>query len=144
VIIRGRFVADVPYFAAHLRSSHFQGLAWLLADTGASHTTLLDRDVKLLCIPAEALEPCLLPIVGIGGSVRSFVVRDVMITLASDNDAGALKQDVWVAQHDLKQLPPDEVARILRLPSVLGRDIINRFQFTCNYQNGVVQLARSG
>jgi len=65
VIIRGRFIADAPYLAAHLRSAHFQGLVWLLADTGASRTTLLDRDVKLLGIAADVLEPALLPIVGI-------------------------------------------------------------------------------
>ena len=114
----------------------------MLADTGASRTTLLDRDARLLGIPAEALEPALLPIVGIGGSVRSFLVRDVEITLASDEGIVALHQDLWVVQHDLGQLPPDEVSRILRLPSVLGRDLINRFHFTCDYQGGIVQLGR--
>ena len=82
MIVRGRFIGDSPYFAVYLRSAHFQGLVWLLADTGASRTTLLDRDVKLLSIPSEALEPALLPIVGIGGSVRSFLVRDVEIILS--------------------------------------------------------------
>jgi len=143
MIIRGRFIGDAPYFAAHLHSAHFEGLVWFLADTGASRTTLLDRDVKLLGIPIEVLEPALLPIVGIGGSVRSFLARDVEITLASDEGDVVLKQDLWVTQHDLGQLPPEEVARILRLPSVLGRDLINRFHLTCDYQTGVVQLERS-
>ncbi|MEW6374264.1 MAG: hypothetical protein AB1502_00540 [Thermodesulfobacteriota bacterium] len=53
-----------------------------------------------------------------------------------------MSQDLWVVQHDLEQLPPEEVARILRLPSVLGRDLINRFYFTCDYQAGIVQLKR--
>lgn len=48
----------------------------------------------------------------------------------------------FAAQHDLGQLPPEEVARILRLPSVLGRDLLNRFHFTCDYQAGTVQLER--
>ncbi|MBI3329852.1 MAG: hypothetical protein HYZ81_24485 [Nitrospinae bacterium] len=61
MIIRGRFVGDAPYFASHLRSTHFQGLVWFLADTGASRTTLLDRDARLLGIPTQALEPALLP-----------------------------------------------------------------------------------
>jgi len=142
VIVRGRFVGDAPYFAVYLRSACFRGLVWLLADTGASRTTLLDRDVKLLGIPTEALEPALLPIVGIGGSVRSFLVRDVEITLASDEGNVILRQDLWVVQHDLEQLPPEEVARILRLPSVLGRDLINRFHFTCDYRTGIAQLER--
>jgi hypothetical protein len=142
VIIRGRFIGDAPYFAVYLHSTHFHRRVWLLADTGASRTTLLDRDAKLLSIPAEALEPALLPLVGIGGSVRSFLVRDVEITLASDEGDVALRQDLWVVQHDLEQLPPEEVARILRLPSVLGRNLINRFHFTCDYQAGTVQLKR--
>lgn len=142
MIIRGRFIGDAPYFAVHLHSAHFRGLVWFLADTGASRTTLLDRDVRLLGIPAEALEPALLPVVGIGGSVRSFLVRGVEITLASDEGDVLLRQDLWVVQHDLGQLPPEEVSRILRLPSVLGRDLINRYHFTCDYQAGIVQLER--
>ena len=95
MIIRGRFIGDAPYFAVHIRSVHFHGLVWLLVDTGASRTTILDRDVRLLGIPAEALEPAALPIVGIGGSVRSFMVRDVEITLASDEGDRILRQDLW-------------------------------------------------
>ena len=132
MIVRGRFAGDAPYFAAHLRCAYFQGLVWFLADTGASRTTLLDRDARLLSISAAALDPALLPMVGIGGSVRSFVVRDVEITLASDEGDVIQRQDLWVVQHDLERLPPEEVSRILRLPSVLGRDVINRFRLTCD------------
>jgi len=142
MIIRGRFIGDAPYFPAHLRSAYFQGFVWLLADTGASRTTLLDRDVRLLGIKAENLEPALLPIVGIGGSVRSFLVRDVEVALVADEGDVVYRQDLWVVQHDLSQLPPEEVSRILRLPSVLGRDLINRFHFSCDYQAGIVRLER--
>jgi len=142
MIIRGRFIGDAPYFAVHLRSGYFQGLVWLLADTGASRTTILDRDVKLLGIPAEALEPALLPIVGIGGSVRSFLIRDIETALASEEGDVVIRQDLWIVQHDLGQLPPEEVSRILRLPSVMGRDLLNRFNFTCDYQAGIVRLER--
>ena len=142
MIIRGRFIGDAPYFAVHLRSAYFQGLVWLLADTGASRTTILDRDVKILGIPAEVLEPALLPIVGIGGSVRSFLIRDVKIALASEEGDVIIRQDLWIVQHDLGQLPPDEVSRILRLPSVMGRDLLNRFHFTCDYQAGNARLER--
>lgn len=140
MIIRGRFIAGAPYLAVHLQSIHFHGLVWFLVDTGASRTTLLDRDTRLLKIPIEALEPTMLPLVGIGGTVRSFLARDVEITLASDEGDVGFRQDVWVAQHDLAQLPPDEASRILRLPSVLGRDLMNRFRFTCDYQAGIVEL----
>lgn len=140
VIIRGRFIGDAPYFAVHLRSDTFDGLSWLLADTGASRTTLLDRDLRLLGVPTETLKPATFPIVGIGGSVRSFLIHNVEITLHSDEGAYVLQQNLWVVRHDLEQLPPEEVSRILRLPSVLGRDIINQFHFTSDYSSGLVQL----
>lgn len=142
MIIRGRFIGNAPYFGVHLRSAHFRGQVRLLADTGASHTALLDRDLRLLDIPAEALEPDLLPIVGIGGSVRSSRVRDVEITMASDEGDVVLQQDLWVVKHDLEALSPKEAARILRIPSVLGRDLITQFRFTYDYQDGIVQLER--
>ncbi len=143
MIIQGRFIGDAPYFAVHVGAPNFHGLVWFLADTGASRTTLLDRDARLLGVTAAALEPSLLPIVGIGGSVRSFLVRNVEMTLVSDEGDFALQQDLWVVQHDLAQLPPDEAARILRLPSVLGRDLINQFQFSVEYQVGTVRLTRT-
>jgi len=140
LIIRGHFVADAPYFAVHLRSEWFEGTSWLLADTGAARTTLLDRDIKHLGIPLEALVPAEVPIVGIGGSVRSFVLRDVEIAFATSEGVFLLQQNIWATQHDLDQLPPEEVSRILRLPSVLGRDVINRFRLTCDYGVGEVSL----
>lgn len=143
MIIRGHFIGDVPYFAAHLRFQEFEGVIWFLADTGAARTTLLDRDVGHLGIPHEALEPTEIPIMGIGGSVRSFVLRNVEVTFATKEGDFLLRQDIWVAQHDIKQLPPDEVARILRLPSVLGRDVINRFRFICDYVAGELLLERA-
>jgi hypothetical protein len=142
MIIQGYFIGDTPYFPVRLGRGEFEGMVWLLADTGASRTTLLDRDVRLLGLPSEALAPAPFPAVGIGGSVRSFVLRDVEVTFASDEGDFVLRQELWVAQHDLDRLPPEEVARILRLPSVMGRDLINHFRFTCDYQAGQVQLER--
>ncbi|OGP75686.1 MAG: hypothetical protein A2V86_15410 [Deltaproteobacteria bacterium RBG_16_49_23] len=142
MIIRGRYIGDTPYLAGYLSIAHFQGMIWFLVDTGASRTTLLDRDARLLSIAPDLLIPSQLPIVGIGGSVRSFLLKGAEIILTSDEGDFVLQQDLWVVQHDLEQLPPEEVARILRLPSVLGRDLINRFVLTCDYQTGVVQLRR--
>lgn len=114
-----------------------------MADTGAARTTLLDRDIRNLKVPLEALEPAEIAIVGIGGSVRSFVLRNVEIAFATSKGDFLLRQDIWVTQHDLEQLPPEEASRILRLPSVLGRDIINKFRLTCDYSVGEVLLKRT-
>lgn len=73
LIIRGHFVADAPYFAVHLRLEWFEGTSWLLADTGAARTTLLDRDIRHLGIPLEALGRRRYPLLeSEGASVHSF------------------------------------------------------------------------
>jgi hypothetical protein len=138
--ILGRFVGGAPYFAALIEAGGFRGFLWLLADTGASHTTLLDRDIARIGIPVSALEPA--PLVGIGGSTRSFVLGRVRLTFHSDEGEEVLMQDVWAVQHDLERLPPEEVARIVRLPSLVGRDIMKAFSFRCDCRTGVVGLER--
>jgi hypothetical protein len=140
VTIQGRFIGGVPYFAVHLLTTHFHGLVWLVADTGASRTVLLDRDFRRLGIPKSALSPAPGAIVGVGGSVLSCLLVGIEITLAGDTGDVVLVQDIWVAQHDLQRLAPEEARRILRLPSVMGRDMINQFRFTCDYQGGIVEL----
>jgi hypothetical protein len=117
-------------------------MVWMLADTGASRTILLDRDVRSLRIPAGSLEPSSLAIVGIGGSVRSFLIPAVDVTWASDEGDVTERLNLSAAQHDLDRLPPEEASRILRLPSVLGRDLLNRFRFVCDYRSGTVRLER--
>lgn len=138
--ISGRFIGNAPYFPVLLSSSHFEGFVWLLADTGASRTTLLDRDARLLDIPISELEPGSTPIVGVGGSVRSWVARNAELTLASNQGDFVIHQDVLVAQHDLDRLPQVDRSRILKIPSVMGRDVINRFRFTCDSRSGMVDL----
>ena len=142
MIVHGRFIADAPYFAVHLRAADFEGMVWMLADTGASRTILLDRDVRSLRMEARSLEPSALAIIGIGGSVRSFSIPEVDLTWASDEGDVTERLELSVAQHDLDRLPPTEASRILRLPSVLGRDLLNRFRFTCHYRSGTVTLER--
>jgi hypothetical protein len=142
VTIQGSFVGDAPYFAVRLRSSHVQGLAWLLADTGASRTVLMDREVRQLGLSVAALQPAPGAIVGVGGSVQSWVLPAVDVVLSGDAGDVVLRRDLWVVQHDLQHLSPQEVSRILQIPSVLGRDLMNHFRFTCDYQSQLVELHR--
>jgi hypothetical protein len=142
MIIHGCFIGNAPYFIAHLRSPHFHGNVWFLADTGASNTTLLDRSVKLLGISEDILEPDPYLVVGIGGSMCSLLVRDVELTMASDEGDFVFKQNLGVIKHDLNNMSLEESARILRIPSVLGRDLISQFQFIYDYKSRVVELRR--
>lgn len=142
MIIRGCFVGDAPHFDARLRFDHAEGPVRFLADTGASRTTIMDHDARILGVSYEDLEAAPGHMVGIGGSIRSFVARNVEIILEADSGRFSLQQDLAIAQHDLTQLRPEEAAWILRIPSVLSRDFLNRFRFTCDYQAGIVQLER--
>ena len=134
MIIRGQFMENAPFFAAHVKVGKIEGDIWFLADTGASRTTLLDRDVTLLSISDEDLKSSDLNLTGIGGSVCSYLLRDAEITFGSDEGDYSVRIDLCVVKHDLQHLPDDEVARILRLPSLIGRDLISKFHFICNYQ----------
>lgn len=140
MIVRGYFVRGAPYFPVYLHTASFHGAVLLLADTGASRTVILDRDARALAIPAHALTPAPRSIVGVGGSVRSSVVLNVRITLASDMGDFVVRQDLSVIQHDFRSLSPAEAGRILRLPSVMGRDLINQFQLLCDYPSRLLEL----
>jgi hypothetical protein len=142
VIIPGCFVGDAPHFDARIRIARIEGPVRFLADTGASRTILMDHDARILGISYDDLEPAPVDMVGIGGSVRSFLSRNVEIVLESDRGRFVLQQDLAVAQHDLKRLRPENAARILRIPSLLGRDFLSRFRFTCAYEAGIVHLER--
>lgn len=142
MIIRGYFKDDAPYFTAHVLFTHFQGFVRFLADTGASRTLLSASDAGSLGVQTRQLEPAERAIVGVGGSVRSLLARNARLTLEATETYVPIRLDLIVVQHDWGALPHDEINRILRLPSVLGRDVLNRFRFTSDYGSGIVQLAR--
>lgn len=142
MIIAGRFIDDAPYFPATLTIGKHQGVVWLLADVGAGPTTILDRDLEYLGISLSGLEPAAKSLLGIGGTARTFILRDAQIAFIADNGEFYLKHDIRAIQHNFEKFPPDEAKRLYRLPSVLGRDIINQFEFCCSYQAGTVTLKR--
>ena len=144
MIIAGRFIDDAPYFPVTLVYGEHQGVIWLLADVGASHTTILDRDFEYLGIPFSALELAETKLVGIGGSARTFLLRDVQITFISDKGDFLLTRDVRVIQHEFDKISHDDAKILFEFPSVLGRDIINQFEFCCDYEAGTVSLERRG
>jgi hypothetical protein len=79
LIIAGRFIDDAPYFPATLTIGKHQGVVWLLADVGAAPTTILDRDLEYLGISSSDFDPAEKPLLGIGGTARTFILRDVQI-----------------------------------------------------------------
>ncbi|MEA1944834.1 MAG: hypothetical protein U9N07_05835 [Euryarchaeota archaeon] len=61
---------------------------------------------------------------GIGGSVETYVIEGALILFGEY----AMEMPVFVIKHPLETMSGDEKVRILRFPSILGRDIINKFR----------------
>jgi len=93
-----------------------------LVDTGASRTTICDKDAIRLGIDFGRLERLSEGMLGIGGFVDTYVLRDVKLTFRREDE------DIHVENFDriyvLKHAVLDE--RILRIPSILGRDMLNK------------------
>lgn len=139
---RGRFRGGEPQVLVRVRVGDAQWPIWFLVDTGAARTTLLDGDLGLLGSHLGGLELLPNPIVGFGGPVSSFLLRQAeLIFRATDGDY-LLPHNLCAVQHEISRFPQPIASRILKLPSVLGRDIIDRFRFVYERATGTVLLER--
>lgn len=129
-MIYGRFggSSDQPYVSSVIVLPNLgsKGLTSLVFDTGADRTVLMPADGLRLGVDYTKLGPAS-PLDGIGGSVS------------------ASFEDAWLMFHDTDQScfygyhvpaaivhPPSTAvpqSNLLALPSLLGRDIINRWRF---------------
>ncbi len=64
------------------------------------------------------------------------------MTFISDRGGFQLMRDISAIKHDIEKIPSEEAELLYALPSVLGRDIINQFEFCCDYEAGTVSLKR--
>ena len=106
-----------------------------LVDTGAHATCIHPRDGVPAAIPFDRLEN---PVTsdGVGGSATSFRERAVLEFV--DGDARAIRRyevDVLIAKPAV-----DPTHSINRLPSLLGRDIIDRWRMVYDRTEGVLEF----
>lgn len=125
-MIPGFFRGDAGYINVHIisRSLGIDETVEFLIDTGASRTTLLDKDAIFLDLNYDDLKKHSQNVSGIGGSVETFVIEDSTLILGSEE----MHVPILVLRHDLENLNKEERIKILRMPSLLGRDVINRFK----------------
>lgn len=119
----------------------------LLIDTGASVTTLLDGDASRFGITmdyaSKHLELASHRVVGIGGMAETYVVNGAELGFATEEGMEVSENfNLHVVLHDPKTLSAEELELILRLPSILGRDIINRYSLLFSASCGEVYLER--
>jgi hypothetical protein len=102
----------------------------------------MDGDARRLNLRTKEMPPSSSPIIGIGGSVPSYLIQDVEFQFAASQGDFIHGQNLWVVRHNMNILSSKEASRILRLPSLLGRDILNRFRFLVDYRKHLVTLER--
>ena len=133
-MVRGTFGANGrPYvWAQVLLPGLDPGNVLFLFDTGADHTVLMPKDAAVLGVD-YALLPSPEETLGVGGLAETSP-EDARIVFA-DSDVGA----VYVYEMPVRILLPSGDPSEMRLPSLLGRDIINRWRVV--YDQSVPELS---
>lgn len=106
-----------------------------LIDTGATRTTILDRDAITLGVSYMKLSKLTQPLLGLGGLVETYVARDATLYFKTEEGFEHKElTELLVVKH--KKV--DE--NIMRIPSVLGRDILNKYKLVYDKENNLVAI----
>jgi hypothetical protein len=139
--LRGYFRADPlegAYFSVVLwiPSLNIAGSLELLVDTGATKTTLLDSDARRLGIQHERLTALKRPLLGLGGLVQTYATRNARLVFKSEDSSEhqEVLEELLVVRHSKLD------SNIMRIPSVLGRDILNKYRIVYDKQNRFVLI----
>lgn len=107
-----------------------------LIDTGATKTTILDKDAITLGIPYSKLLRLKQRLLGLGGLVDTYVANaEIYFKAESGQEHKELVEELLVVKHRRV----DE--NIMRIPSVLGRDILNKYRLIYDKRSGLVAIA---
>jgi hypothetical protein len=114
------------YVAAIVESEklHLYGTVEFLVDTGATRTILSDKDVIRLGLDYAELDKLQGGVLGVGGTVDTYVLADAKLMF---NAQKIIQQEPLEQLYILKHNTLND--KILRIPSILGRDILNKYAF---------------
>lgn len=137
-MISGFFRNGAGFVNAHLISEaiNINETIEFLVDTGASRTTLLDKDATYLGIVYDKLRRYEQDMSGIGGCVDTYVIDDALLLFGEHR----MEIPVFVIRHPLDTINKEEGIRILRFPSILGRDVINKFRLIFDWERDEILL----
>lgn len=107
----------------------------LLLDTGASNTMILWGDVERLGIDVSKMKPER-EFSGLGGLIGA---KPITSTIGLRSDKGYLVQEN-IEVHIVTSTCPNTKLKLL--PSILGRDIINKYILNYSYDAGKVYLEK--
>lgn len=111
-----------------------------LVDSGSSRTMLLDGDAAKLGIDYSALHKLNRKTVGVGGFVDTYLWKDVLVEFDLE-DGGVYKpplSEIRVLRHNPTSV--EEREAILSLPSLIGMDLLHRFDIHLSAKNKSVSL----
>ena len=117
--IRGFFKGDLGFVNAHLISESL-GIDETLefaVDTGASRTVILDKDAITLGIDYNKLKRYESDFIGIGGSIKTYIIEDSILLFKSESTELKIKTPIFVLRHHLKEMDASERKKVLRIPS---------------------------
>ena len=138
-----RFEPPAPFVRVTIKSksSKIRKPVHFHIDTGASATTLLDKDTYYLGINTRKLKKAERKIGGLGGLIETFVIEDAALFFKAENgEIIKEKLRLLVGAHDLPKLSSEEKSLIMRMPSLLGRDIIYRYRLICDKKRNEIYL----
>lgn len=126
-----------PFIVASiiLKELNLKGRLPLLIDTGASNTMLMWRDIERFGIDVSKLKPER-EFSGIGGLINA---KPVMSTLTFRTENGQLVREDVEAYVITSPCPHP---RLKLLPSILGRDVINRYILNYQFESGTLYLEK--
>ncbi|MCD6220238.1 aspartyl protease family protein [Candidatus Calescamantes bacterium] len=113
-----------------------------LIDSGASMTIILDKDVKDCGIDMSKLKRMEKKVSGIGGSIETYLIEDGKIVFETEKGFYEQKLSLFVGIHDMSRIDEETRKKVLLIPSLLGRDILNEFDFHVLPQKEKVYLER--
>lgn len=144
--ITTRPAPPAPVTRAHFRAPHTgsQDYITFLVDTGASITTILDRDAIRLGLTLNCarrnLKPAPQRMVGIGGPVETCLLPSSELVFSLEEGGEHSEHlDICLVLHDPERLG-EEYHRVMLLPSILGRDIVNKYKLTHSQTHRIVFL----
>lgn len=140
-----RFEPPAPFIKATLESKAlgFRKPVCLHVDTGASATILLDKDIYYLGIAIERLRKSERKVGGIGGLIQTYVIENTILLFRAES--GEIVEEtlnLLAGVHDPSKLSLEEKSLVIRMPSLLGRDIIYKYRFICDKNRNEVYLER--
>lgn len=123
-------IFEAAYVAAVLETKalNIHETVELLVDTGASRTTILDKDAIRLGLDFTKLEKLSEGMLGIGGLVDTYILKDVKLIFRREDKKSHTEnlERIYILKH------PNLNEKIMRIPSILGRDILNKHTLIYN------------